>query len=184
MIGKILGGIAALIVIVIGLGFVLPDRAEIEREIVINAPQEEVFALISDFGEWEKWSPWANIDPDAEYSFSGDGVGQKMEWKSDHPEVGNGSQEITAMDAPGLLVTHLDFGEMGKADARFTLIPTTEGNTKVVWAFESNMREGLPAHKQPMSTYMGFFMDGFLGPAYEEGLANLKRVAEAGETAA
>ena len=178
MIGKILGGVIAVILIIIGLGFVLPDRAEIEREIVINAPQEEVFALVSDFGEWEKWSPWAKIDPDAEYSFSGQGVGQKMAWKSDHPEVGDGAQEITAMDPPGLLVTHLDFGEMGKADASFTLTSTAEGDTRVVWAFQSNMRDGVPTHMQPMFTYMGFFMDGFLGPAYEEGLANLKRVAE------
>lgn len=178
MIGKILGGLVAIILIVVALGFVLPDRAELEREIVINASQEEVFALVSDFGEWDKWSPWASIDPDAEYNFSGAGIGQKMEWKSDHPEVGNGSQEITSMEAPNALVTHLDFGEMGQADATFTLSPAEAGGTKVVWSFESNMRNGVPVHMQPMSTYMGFFMEGFLGPAYEEGLTNLKRVAE------
>lgn len=180
MIGKILGGLAAFIIIVIALGFLLPDKAQVEREIVINAPQEEIFALVSDFGEWEKWSPWANIDPNAEYSFSGEGVGQRMEWKSDHPDVGAGAQEITAMEAPNTLVTHLDFGDMGQADAAFTLSPAEGGATKVVWAFESNMRKGVPAHMQPVSTYMGFFMDAFLGPAYEEGLANLKRVAENG----
>lgn len=178
MIGKILGGLAAFIIIVVALGFILPDKAQIEREIVINAPQEEVFELVSDFGAWETWSPWANIDPNAEYSLSGEGVGQKMTWKSDHPEVGSGSQEITAMEAPNRLVTHLDFGAMGQADATFSLSPAEGGATKVVWAFESNMRKGVPMHMQPMSTYMGFFMDGFLGPAYEEGLANLKQVAE------
>ncbi len=181
MIGKILGGVAALVIIVIGLGFVLPDRAEVERQIIVNAPQEEVFALISDFGEWERWSPWAQIDPDAEYTLSGEGVGQKMEWKSDHREVGSGSQVVTVLDPPALMTTDLDFGDMGRAKAHFRLVPTTEGNTRVIWSLETNMREGVPLRMQPMSTYMGFFMDDFMGPVYEEGLANLKRVAEDGQ---
>lgn len=180
MLKKILGGIAILLIAIVALGFVLPDKAHIEREIVINAPQEDVYTLISDFGEWDRWSPWAAIDPDAEYSYSGSGVGQRMEWKSDHPDVGNGAQEITALDEPSRVVTALDFGDMGQAEAAFTLEPAEGGATKVIWSFDSNMRKGVPVYMKPMSTYMGFFMDGFLGPAYEEGLANLKREAEAG----
>lgn len=180
MLGKILGGLAGLIVILIALGFVLPDKVEMERATVINAPQEEVFALVSDFNEWDRWSPWANIDPDAEYTLTGSGVGQRMEWTSDHPEVGNGSQVVTAIEEPRYVKTHLDFGDMGQADATFTLTPEGQ-STRVVWAFESNMRKGVPFYMKPMSTYMGFFMDGMLGPSYEEGLENLKKAAEAGE---
>ena len=178
MILRILGGLVAFVVIVFALGFVLPDRARVEREIVINAPQEEVFALVSDFNEWEKWSPWASIDPDAEYTLTGQGVGQRMEWKSDNPEVGDGSQVLTAINAPDSVDTFLDFGDMGQANATFKLSPAYDG-VKVVWSFESNMRKGVPFMMKPMSTYMGFFMDGFLGPAYEEGLENLKQAAEA-----
>ena len=178
MIGKLIGGIAALLVIIIGLGFVLPDRVEVEREIVINAPQEEVFALVSDFGAWDQWSPWANIDPDAQYTLTGEGVGQRMEWKSDHPEVGSGVQEITVLEAPELVTTSLDFGDMGRAEAHFRLVPTTEGNTKVIWSLHANMRDGVPVPMQPMATYMGFFMDSMMGPVYDEGLGNLKRIAE------
>lgn len=180
MIKNILLGVVGLIVVVVLLGFVLPDRVHLEREATINAPQEEVYALISDFGAWDRWSPWAKIDPDAEYSFSGDGVGQRMEWKSDHPDVGSGAQEITAMDPPNSLTTFLDFGDMGQANAAFTLSPAEGGATKVVWSFDTNMREGVPVYMQPMSTYFGFMMEGMLGPQYEEGLANLKQAAEAG----
>ena len=42
------------------------------------------------------------------------------------------------------------------------------------------MREGVPVYMQPISTYMGFFMDAMVGKDYEKGLANLKRAAEAG----
>lgn len=178
MIKNILLGLAGLIVIVVLLGFFLPDRVHLERETTINAPPEEVYALISDFEQWDRWSPWAKLDPDADYTLTGSGVGQRMEWKSDHPDVGNGSQEITAMSPPESLTTHLDFGDMGQADAIFTLSPAGEDATNVVWSFDTNMREGVPIYMQPMSTYFGFMMDGILGPQYEEGLANLKREAE------
>ncbi len=180
MVGKILGGIVAIIVIIFALGFVLPDKVHVEREAVIDAPQEEVFALISDFKSWNSWSPWAAKDPDTKYTYSGSGVGHKMVWESDDPNVGNGSQVITAFEAPSLVVTHLEFDGMGGADASFTLSPVEGGGTKVVWAFHTAMRDGFPVYMKPMGAYMGFFMDGWVGKDYEQGLANLKRVAEAG----
>lgn len=180
MLGKILGGLAALVVIIIALGFVLPDKVHVEREIVIDAPREEVFALISDFEAWDAWSPWADLDPDAEYSYTGEGVGQKMVWTSDDPRVGTGSQEITAMEPPERLVTHLDFGANGAADATFLLMPEAGGRTRALWFFDARMREGVPVHMKPVGTYMGYFMDGWVGPDYERGLENLKEVAERG----
>lgn len=175
---NIIAAVLALVFVTIVLGFVLPDKVTLEREAIINAPQEDVYALISDFEEWDAWSPWAKIDPDAEMSISGEGIGQRMSWKSDDPNVGTGSQEITAMDPPNSLTTHMEFEGMGVADAAFTLAPTGDGATRVVWSFQSNMREGMPIYMQPMSTYMGFMMDGMLGPQYEDGLANLKKLAE------
>ena len=179
MVKNIIGGIGAILFIIIALGFILPDKATLEREIVVNAPQEEVYALVSNFEAWDAWSPWARIDPDAEMTITGEGVGQKMSWRSDDPNVGVGSQVVTAMDPPSSLTTHLEFEGMGEADAAFAFSPAPGGATKVVWSFESNMREGMALHMKPVATYMGFFMDGMLGPQYEEGLANLKRVAEA-----
>ena len=179
MVKNILFGLGALVLIIIALGFVLPDRVHVEREAVINAPQEEVFALISDFEAWNSWSPWAEKDPNAQYTHTGAGVGQKMVWASDDPNVGNGSQEITKLDEPNMLVTHLEFDGMGEADASFTLSPAENGGTKVVWAFDTAMRKGAPIYMMPMSTYMGFLMDGWVGKDYEQGLANLKEVAEA-----
>jgi uncharacterized protein YndB with AHSA1/START domain len=179
MLNKILGGIIGFIALVFALGFVLPDRAHLEREIIIEAPAEEVYALVSDFSAWEEWSPWAKMDPQAEYELTGAGVGQTMVWHSDHPNVGDGKQEIIALAEPGHVVTRLNFGPMGVADAAFTLTPITGDRTKVVWSFDSNMREGTPTHLKPVLTYMGYVMGPMLGPVYDEGLQNLKQAAEA-----
>ena len=178
MLKKIIGVVIAAVIVIVGLGFVLPDKAHVERSVVINAPPEKVFALISDFSQWSRWSPWADLDPNAVYEISGSGVGHRMSWTSKNPNVGAGVQTVTAIEPPSRLVTHLEFGDMGKADATMTLTPEGAA-TKVVWSLDSRMREGVPVWMKPMATYMGFFMDGMVGRDYEKGLARLKAAAEA-----
>ena len=118
------------------------------------------------------------MDPNAKYNLTGDGVGARMEWSSEVRDVGDGAQEIIELDAPRKLVTQLDFGEMGGGRGSFKLEPAGQ-STKVTWALDTNMRDGVPVLRQPMATYMGFFMDKFMDKPFSGGLANLKRVAEA-----
>ncbi len=179
----------ALVVILaaIAYGYLGPDKVHVERDIVIDASPERVFALVSSFPEWEKWSPWGGIDPNTEYRYSGSGVGHRMDWKSEHREVGSGAQEIVELDAPRKMVSDLDFGEMGQARATFDIEPVDAGTAgpscKVTWSLDANMREGVPALRQPMATFFGFFMDRMMDKPYREGLANLKSMAEAGASA-
>ena len=53
--------------------------------------------------------------------------------------------------------------------ASLDLEETSDG-TKVTWGFDSQFGG--------FFKYFGLFMDGMLGPTYEEGLTNLKQVAE------
>ena len=162
-------------------GFILPSQVHVERATVINAPASAIFAEVSDFNEWRKWSPWANIDPDADYRLEGQGVGQTMTWASDNPDVGSGKQTITQLASPRLIKTSLDFGDMGVSEATFTLEPVdnkTEDKIRVTWSLDTDMRESVPLLSRPMSTYFGFFMDSMVGSKYAEGLENLKAVVE------
>ncbi|NJL47587.1 MAG: hypothetical protein HC929_08995 [Leptolyngbyaceae cyanobacterium SM2_5_2] len=52
----------------------------------------------SDFHSWEAWSPWATLDPKAEMTITGTGLGQTMTWASDNPQVGQGSQVKNCLD--------------------------------------------------------------------------------------
>ena len=101
-----------------------------------------------------------------------------MVWSSEDPKVGKGSQTFSILD-PTHIQTKLDFGDMGLATADFTFEDAGNGATNVTWSLDTNMREGVPFLMKPMGTYMGFFMDGMVGPEYETGLASLKTVAEA-----
>ncbi len=177
MVKKILIGIAGLFVVLIALGFVLPDKAHVERSIVVKAPPERIYALVADLNESGKWQPWSAMDPAMTQEVTGEGVGQKQIWKS--KKLGDGSQEIVSLNPPTHVDYALDFGDMGVAAAAISLEPIAEG-TKVTWSLDTRMREGVPVYMQPISTYMGFFMDAMVGKDYEKGLANLKRAAEAG----
>ncbi len=177
LIKKLIGVVLALVALVIAGGYLLPSNVHVERAILVNAPPEQVYALISDFNAWDAWSPWAKLDPNAEMTVSGSGMGQTMSWDSENPQVGHGIQSIVAMDAPSLFKTHLEMGDMGRADAAFTLQPEAD-QTRVVWSLDTDMREGVPVLKQPINTYFGFLMDSMLGNDYETGLRNLKHLVE------
>ena len=174
---RIFGILFGLIVVAFGIGFLLPAQVHVERQIVINAPPEQVFQLISDFHQWDAWSPWANIDPNATMEVTGSGVGQKMVWASDNADVGRGSQEITQLAVPTSLTTHLEFDGQSLADASFNLAPE-DGMTRVIWSLDSNVRQNTPFLFQPISSYAGLLLDPLVGKDYETGLQNLKQIAE------
>ena len=75
MLIKILIGIAAAVVLVVGVLAALvamqPSEFRIERSATIAAPAPAVFAQVNDFHNWQAWSPWAKLDPTAKNSFEG-----------------------------------------------------------------------------------------------------------------
>ncbi|MEA5464705.1 SRPBCC family protein [Leptothoe sp. PORK10 BA2] len=177
MVLKVIGGLVTTVLLAFVAGFIIPSQVHVERSLLINAPPTEIYSMVSDLGQWDAWSPWAKMDPDAEMIISGQGVGQTMEWHSEDPQVGNGTQEIIALESPNYVNTHLDFGDQGMADALLKLTPQENG-TLVSWSLDTDMRAGVPPLMQPISTYFGFMMDSMIGKDYEQGLSNLKTLAE------
>jgi uncharacterized protein YndB with AHSA1/START domain len=173
MLKKALIAIIMLALLLVVVGFLLPAKIHVERSAVIDAPPAVVFDLIDDFHDFNRWSPWAQLDPATRYTFEGpeSGVGHRMLWQSDNRNVGSGSQEIIESVPDTLLRTHLDFGAQGVATASFRLEPTGKG-THVTWDLDTDVGSNLPMR------YFGLFMDHMVGPDYEKGLDNLKRLAE------
>ena len=155
-----------------------PPTFRIERSTRIAAPMLQVAEQIDDFRAWQKWSPWENIDPTLQRTFSGAdaGVGAIYEWDS-KGKAGAGRMEITEMRAGperSLISIKLDFVKPLKASntAEFTLTPTDAG-TDLPWAmFGPSLY---------VSKVMGLFVDidKMVGKDFEAGLAALKRNAEA-----
>ena len=67
--------------------------------------------------------------------------------------------------------TEMEFEGQGGAEADFFFEPNEDGTTTVTWAFDTE-------HENVMGRWFGVMLDRMLGPDYEKGLTNLKRVAE------
>ncbi|HEX6833936.1 MAG TPA: SRPBCC family protein [Rudaea sp.] len=172
-----------LVVVLLGVAFVLPGSAHVERSVTINRPPAQVFAVLNSYRRFNDWSPWAAKDPNAKYQITGpaSGVGAKESWQGDPKTVGSGSQEIIESTPDKSVTTQLDFGEMGKATARYLLTPESNGAaTKVVWTLDTQAPLALDGKIvwNAMGRYMGLFMDKMVGPDYEQGLARLKALVE------
>ncbi|MEL6437718.1 MAG: SRPBCC family protein [Cyanobacteria bacterium J06621_8] len=172
---RILKVSAILLSVVFVMGFILPGQVHVERKIRINAQPQQIYPLISNFKQWERWSPWADIDPNAEFSVVGWGRKQTIYWSSDDPRVGQGSQAFVSLDRPKHIETYLDLGAQGTANVSFDLTPSDDA-TEVTWAFDTDVRAGVPIYLKPLSTYLGFTLDSMIGKDYEQGLNNLQEL--------
>lgn len=178
---RLVAFLLVLIVVLIGVAFFLPNSAHVERSITIARPASVVFAVLNSYRRFNDWSPWAAKDPNAHYTITGPvaGVGAKESWQGDPKTVGTGSQEIIESKPNESVTTALDFGDMGKAKARFVLAPDGKG-TRVKWTLDTEAPLALDGKLvwNAIGRYMGFFMDGMVGPDYETGLARLKTLVE------
>ncbi len=171
-----LKALALLFVVLLVASFFLPEKTAVSRSVDISAPPEAVYTKIDNFQSFNQWSPWAGVDPDTQYQFSGPerGTGAVMTWESENPQVGSGRQEIIAAEPGRSLTTHLDFGKQGNAEASFLLEPTGDG-TRITWGFETHWGYN------PIGRYMGLMMDKWVGSEYEKGLASLKSLVESSQ---
>ncbi len=171
---KMLAIVLVVLMLLPGIGgLFLPRVVGAERSVLIDRPAPAVFAMLNSYARFNEWSPWAGLDPNASYTFSGpvDGVGASMQWAG-NADVGQGTQSITASEPYSRVATSLDFGPDGLAKAEFLLSEENTG-TRVVWRFETDLGGN------PYMRCFGLMIENFVGADYERGLAKLKRVLEA-----
>ncbi len=161
-----------LVIIIAGVvSLFLPDEGRVERATVIQAPAAKVFTYVNSLKAFNNWSPWADMDPNMQYTYSGpeEGVGAVVEWASSRNEVDKGRQEIVESRPAEYVKTQLEFG-MGPAEAEFFLTPNNVG-TEVRWSFYTYF-DG------PVDKYFGLMLDDWVGQSFDQGLGNLKTLVE------
>lgn len=145
---------------------------EMSRSTTVAAPPERVHVLLDDFREWRKWSPWEELDPELQRTYTGPerGVGSHYEW-SGNKKAGQGSMEIIE-STPSAVAVDLRFFKPFEATniTRFDLTPAG-GGTQVVWT--------MTGERSAMMGLMGkLFFDKAIGKDFDKGLAQLKAAAE------
>ncbi|MBI2730622.1 MAG: SRPBCC family protein [Sphingobacteriales bacterium] len=176
---RLLSAIVILVVLLLLVSFFLPSKVHVERSLQMNGVKPaSVYAQINDLKSYDKWMPWNKKDPNMKKNWGEktSGVGASYSWESKVKDVGNGSMTITESVPDKLVKTDLNFMENGVAKAGWEL-NEKDGGTNVKWFMESEATGNF--FTKAVSKYFFFFMDKMVGPDFEQGLAELKKAAEA-----
>lgn len=163
----------ALIAVVVIAIFVVPEKYNFEKSIVINAPAEKIYPHISSTKSFNQWNPWLKFDPAMKIDYSGTQgqIGDRYCWDSKKDEAGAGCQEILELIPNKKQKTKMEFKRPFEDTSYSEVILTPQGNqTKVTWTLDSEL-------ERPMNL-MRFFMDGQMDKSYGEGLTKLKQISE------
>src|SRR5262249_10985128 len=139
-------------------------------------PRAAVFAMSNDLKIVKEWSPYYAQDPDADYSFSGDGpgAGQSMRWRSNVRQVGNGQMTIVRSVENQEVESLIELNERATLNTLMALHPTPQG-THVIWTVTAECGDGwinVPCR------YMNLVLRGMIQRDLDAGLARLKTLAE------
>ena len=175
MLRKVLIVLAAIIVVLFLVIATRSSAFRVERATRIAAPPDVVFALVNDFHAWDRWSPWAHLDPSMKVTYGGppSGVGATYHWVG-NDKVGEGDMRLTESRPAQFVGIRLAFikpmASVNKVE--FSFKPDGSG-TQVDWV----MTGPLDFMGKGMDLFVG--MDGMIGPDFEKGLAAMRREAEA-----
>jgi hypothetical protein len=152
----------------LGLVALLPDGYTVERSIVVAAEADAIVPLVAGFPARQAWSPWAEVDPAAVYSYTGDpgAVGSTMSWVGE--EIGAATLTLDFVSTERVDTTFAMKVPMENTSRdSFTFTPV-EGGTLVTWTNE--------ARELPMGPARLFALvaDPILGGDYEKGLVLLR----------
>jgi effector-binding domain-containing protein len=170
---RIFIGLVILLLILVVISFLLPKTYKVERTTSVKAGKSVIFNLTSNFTKWELWTPWTKaMDSTASFELVGPEGQIGTQWRWNGEILGNGEMAITEIKPDELIGYDLSFNH-GKYQSRGKLFIEAQGDSnKVTWLDEGDLGYN------PLSRYMGLFMDKMMGPDFEKGLGKLKKVAE------
>ncbi len=160
-----------LVVAVVVVGLFLPKKYDVERSITIDAPPEVVFAYLNDLEKWEAWEPFSKSDTTIVTTLGepSAGLGATQSWTGDS---GNGSLTFTMADPDKGIAYDLNFEGYDPAFSQMTF-EVVDGKTVLTWSMQGEINTPV------IGGYFVMMMDSMVAPMYDDGLANIKKAAEA-----
>lgn len=167
----------------VGLGFVIPSKATVERSLTIERPAIHVFDAVSSVQRIAEWGPWNAYEPNLRFDISGpaQGVGARASWSGADPRTGRGIQEVRAAETrrddtgvrvvAGLVRLDMNLGQNRDGEGVIIIEPAQIG-VKVTWRYDVEFGLNL------VERYRGLYIDGEIGDELALGLTRLKAMLE------
>ncbi|OYU97219.1 MAG: hypothetical protein CFE21_02705 [Bacteroidetes bacterium B1(2017)] len=170
--------LASIIALVLLISFFLPSKVRVERSLEVKAKPNQAYKLVSNMHNWKLWSPWHKLDSNTQWTYTKEeeGKGAGYSWKSENPNVGEGSLQIIECTQDSFIKAIMNFGKKGNSFVSFTFA-ATENGTKITWSMD-NDASTMPLLMQPISKYFFLMMDQMVGPDFEQGLKNMQVILE------
>lgn len=134
VLARIFGGIALLLLTLIGVGLLLPGEWTVEAEREVRARPDSVYRTVSRVRSWPEWMPWP--ESGAEFGGPATGAGATFSW--DDEVYGSGTFTIENAQ-PGRLLEYRVSVEDGAVVIRGRMeLRSTEGGTEIRWTEEGD----------------------------------------------
>ena len=168
---RILIAIVAILLLVLGIGYLLPDAWQVERSVVIRAPAASIFPHLNSLKQWRDWTVWHRQQTELQIEYSGPdaGVGATSRWRA---REGRAVMKIMQSEHESLVAYTVLFnaGEF-RTEGTLTLVSEGDG-TRVVWRATGNTGRG------PVNSYIALLIGRRTGNDFDDSLEFLKQKFE------
>lgn len=162
-----------LLVILFANAQTLSSEYVIEANEVMDAPTNDVYALISNLKSWEKWSPWKEMDSTMVLEFSkNEGPYAVKDWLSWQSKSGNGKMIISENSENSFFSYTLSVEGMSSSSNCYFSLSNAENKTFVIWS----MKGSRTSLEKVFWLYLGIEED--IQEHLKRGLGNIKKLAE------
>lgn len=177
MILKILVFVIAIVSVAAVVAMFTKDKYTLVRQVVINAPKQEVFDYIKLNSNQKSYSKWLSLDPQTKIGFKGspDGKpGSILTFESNDKKAGTGELETKRVIDGERVEFELRFLAPFQftANGFMSTDAVSPGQTRVTWVYNS----GMNWPKNFMLLFMD--MDSIVGNDIQISLGNLKSKLE------
>ena len=150
---------------------VQPNKYEVVRSRIIEAPSSLIYDNIIEFRTWETWSSWIEKKPDTKITYSDQtkGVGGNYSWEDDD---GVGNMKTIAATPYESIEQSMQFQDYEPSKVTWKFEPTTDGKTNVTWTMQG---DNVPFGFKLFAVFSGGF-DSMIGPDFERGLEKMDSV--------
>lgn len=155
-----------------------PTDWSVERSVLIDAPREKVWTIVSDLHRYSEWNPYARLDPEAKITVTGPAatIGSSYAW--DGNQSGAGRMTTVALEEGSRIDFQLDFVRpMSVTNKASFIVGPQESPTKMTWSMQGHHEGFTGLLSRAIHLFIG--IEALVGQQFDSGLATLKGIAEA-----